>query len=245
MTDREAAARAENKRFHNLIMAALTSQPMTPEFAARFGIGDRGRCWWPVRLRAGSIGARSQCRAIVGGEMSESKFTPGPWRIYHSAWEPWSGAIAVGPNQSDVLFWSTCGGNEEANARLIAAAPDLLEVLQAILYFVPGDLWAREDARAAIAKATRAESFMIESFEPVEQAVLAGWDAERNAYEARLRAANLIIADLTGAVAIAMSALREADDIVSRNRSEALSLVQRAMTKIELNHAYPVATHKR
>jgi hypothetical protein len=50
------------------------------------------------------------------------------------------------------------GGNSEANARLIAAAPDLLAALQHIasatdLYEPCG--WAAHSARAAIAKATQ------------------------------------------------------------------------------------------
>jgi hypothetical protein len=54
---------------------------------------------------------------------------------------------------------------QEANARLIAAAPEMLAVLQAIIhpdneaivYFVPSDAWAQKllsDAKVAVAKAT-------------------------------------------------------------------------------------------
>ena len=57
--------------------------------------------------------------------------------------------------------WTTRGENGEANARLIAAAPDLIEALQAILSEVDARFLDRQDpllvqaenARAAIAKA--------------------------------------------------------------------------------------------
>ncbi len=42
---------------------------------------------------------------------------------------------------------------QEANARLIAAAPDLLEALKDIIDLVPTD--CQDDARAAIKKATK------------------------------------------------------------------------------------------
>lgn len=69
--------------------------------------------------------------------MNESKFTPGPWevvgpfndRIYHEptdtvvaqAWYP--GASSKSPSPADTM---------QANARLIAAAPEMYEELKAI-----------------------------------------------------------------------------------------------------------------
>ncbi len=100
----------------------------------------------------------------------ESKHTPGPWYYtrYDSV-EPY-GKFAI-CKQGERSVATTTGGalsdlaNEnEANARLIAAAPDLLEILIALTAaFDSGDLvWknfeskhygCHGDARAAIAKA--------------------------------------------------------------------------------------------
>ena len=89
------------------------------------------------------------------------KHTPGPWTQGHSAsgiecvWldghvEPDSGMGSVGT-------WIDC--NTEANARLIAAAPELLEALAEVVRAADGEGWKQLDpnlakARAAIAKAT-------------------------------------------------------------------------------------------
>ena len=87
---------------------------------------------------------------------------------------PWSAEI---PSASNGYVWidpvdGCCGeiatvwnthDNSEANARLIAAAPDLLEALKAVvndwvapddLPFEDGEMPALDAARAAIAKAT-------------------------------------------------------------------------------------------
>ena len=94
-----------------------------------------------------------------------SKHTPGPWLI--EAQNSHTGAIATVHNTTDVWveIWSenwivTGMGPEEqsANARLIAAAPDLLEALKEIIAAADGDGWNQLDAsfataRAAIAKA--------------------------------------------------------------------------------------------
>lgn len=111
--------------------------------------------------------------------MSDTKFTPGPWSF--SRWEQFGDtrfyvAQADGapytPNYSDVatLIAETVSGErvavQEANARLIAAAPELFEALRDMLggwkYIrsAHGDLYgvgwdrAQEKAVAAIAKAT-------------------------------------------------------------------------------------------
>ena len=93
-----------------------------------------------------------------------SKHTPGPWLI--EAQNSHTGAIATVHNTTDVWveIWSenwivTGMGPEEqsANARLIAAAPDLLEALQRavdLLARYPKHDEAWRQARAAIAKAT-------------------------------------------------------------------------------------------
>jgi hypothetical protein len=104
-----------------------------------------------------------------------SKHTPGPWKIHrynHAGGELWlgighcgSGPITelhgkvIGP---DAPFWHpvarmkfliTPDAEQEANARLIAAAPDLLEALEGIL---DNDCqYWREEARIAVARAKR------------------------------------------------------------------------------------------
>jgi hypothetical protein len=80
--------------------------------------------------------------------------TPGPWKI--GAYE--SGQMAVdGANGEEVT-----GFIEPEDARLIAAAPELLEALDKIACFAPGngdvcEIIAKV-ARAAIAKATAGEA---------------------------------------------------------------------------------------
>jgi len=102
--------------------------------------------------------------------MSEQKHTPGPWRMDRN--NTHSGTIATvhGCKNADWAdIWapdaSTADEEEqESNARLIAAAPDLLEVAQGTLRLLhlmdgqwPGTLAIdaraiREQAEAAIAK---------------------------------------------------------------------------------------------
>ena len=92
-----------------------------------------------------------------------TQHTPGPWEA-SEAKDP-ANRIIVGPNPhfpgkrmtlADV-FGFTGAESAEANARIIAAAPDLLEALRSILplavHTSPEDV-AVHAARAAIAKAT-------------------------------------------------------------------------------------------
>lgn len=90
-----------------------------------------------------------------------SKYTPGPWT-----------AVRWTDNESDTYGWSFAAGGYslplcevetdnpdecDANARLVSAAPELLEALQGFVEH--GTCFDREDmrkARAAIAKATEA-----------------------------------------------------------------------------------------
>lgn len=85
-----------------------------------------------------------------------SKHTPGPWRFSN---HPHDGNYmrihcSSDPNEGDNLR-GYCG---EANARLIAAAPELLEALTKLLDEVESDFspsqLTRNAARAALAKAT-------------------------------------------------------------------------------------------
>ena len=98
--------------------------------------------------------------------MTQFKGTPGPWRvsekrgdlidIRHENNEP--GAMSL--NLAQVVARQSWLREAEANARLIAAAPELLEALQrceVVLSVIPLEVCDVEDllhARAAIAKAT-------------------------------------------------------------------------------------------
>jgi hypothetical protein len=83
--------------------------------------------------------------------------TPGPW-----TWgEKFRGLYGSGPN-NEVLSWYAyegmhlIQGDTEANARLIAAAPELLDVAKKALAAWTGDGPAivLDELRAAISKAT-------------------------------------------------------------------------------------------
>ena len=95
--------------------------------------------------------------------MSEAKHTPGPWLIADAS-------FVYALNDSGYnRFWTNVTGGDlrkgestskvetEANARLIAAAPDLLDALQSIIEDIDSEFGTDCDynkARAAIAKAT-------------------------------------------------------------------------------------------
>lgn len=86
-----------------------------------------------------------------------SKHTPGPWRI---GAQPPNGELTIGTEQGLMVAVATTGLDmpTEANARLIAAAPDLLEALERIANMDSMSYHSLESAkitaRAAIAKAT-------------------------------------------------------------------------------------------
>lgn len=85
------------------------------------------------------------------------KHTPGPWYVVPCL----TGAISI--NKDKQIPLATVGGASwhlgaemcEANARLIAAAPELLAALKGAKYFLEGEdyLYARVVIRAAIIKA--------------------------------------------------------------------------------------------
>lgn len=119
--------------------------------------------------------------------MSEAKHTAGPWlvKVDGTSTGRWPVIYTAGPYYDDgssrevcdletvEISDGPCQGGEwvrrdnadeiEANARLIAAAPELLEALQSVLKHCPADpdttpsfLGAWHKAEAAIAKATGA-----------------------------------------------------------------------------------------
>ncbi len=98
-----------------------------------------------------------------------SAHTPGPWRVERQNPSPTTGEwMIAGTKPGYLAEVRDCGsGDVQANARLIAAAPDLLAALQALVAELDGpgkpyssDSYAPphfiETAKAAIAKATEA-----------------------------------------------------------------------------------------
>ena len=91
-----------------------------------------------------------------------ARHTEGPWELDDS--EKYYRRGAIRRNGMVVAFmndnWQPITAEERlANARLIAAAPDMLEALRKVQgYFAPvthvGDVQMRDEVRAAIAKAT-------------------------------------------------------------------------------------------
>jgi hypothetical protein len=80
-----------------------------------------------------------------------TQHTPGPWRV--------SGKATINAGRSWIASVST--SNRDANARLIAAAPDLLAAAQGALNYIENTeselgitLYSGDWLRAAIAKAT-------------------------------------------------------------------------------------------
>lgn len=97
--------------------------------------------------------------------MSEAKHTPGPWSAdwwYHEASGQGGWSFSAGGRRlplCDMEMDPAKDDEPEANARLISAAPEILEALRLLMIEGP-DLdemsWADacDKARAAIAKAT-------------------------------------------------------------------------------------------
>jgi hypothetical protein len=75
-----------------------------------------------------------------------TEHTPGPW--HYATTGPWLLGVFVG---DDFIAGVAASDNHEANARLIAAAPALLEALEVLVN--NASLNNRRAARAAIAKA--------------------------------------------------------------------------------------------
>ena len=90
--------------------------------------------------------------------MSESKFTPGPWLF--SSYKSGNSVIVIDGKEFDVATVNY--PNRDANAHLIAAAPELYEALEFLLTCKHGEFCdhyreAERKAKAALAKA-RGES---------------------------------------------------------------------------------------
>ncbi len=94
--------------------------------------------------------------------VNEERHTPGPWKAVEAAYNPpgwlWvqngPGALLANVHQNVNIPLDA----RNANARLMAAAPELLEALQEIITAADGEGWSQLDAgftkaRAAVAKA--------------------------------------------------------------------------------------------
>lgn len=100
---------------------------------------------------------------------NEMKATPGPWTCFYKAkYDEWHVSVPIAGSTSKMALFNNGvrTENREADAKLIAAAPDLLAALQAIAYADKfrmndsvGDNYMHDlrlsNARAAIEKATK------------------------------------------------------------------------------------------
>ena len=87
-----------------------------------------------------------------------TQHTPGPWKARSSDMNParvWITQDAPPNIKATPLIAQCAEGNPqaEANARLIAAAPDLMAALEHLMRYDFGDSAGAKEARAAIAKA--------------------------------------------------------------------------------------------
>lgn len=90
--------------------------------------------------------------------MTEAKHTPGPWVVFYKAkYDEWHVSVPAFGMKLALFPDGIRTENHEADARLIASAPDLLEALQRIMEDMDSEFGTDYDynkARAAIAKAT-------------------------------------------------------------------------------------------
>ena len=85
------------------------------------------------------------------GNTNKSQHTPGPWRVT----QPWAGFSSLTGANGGLIFGLAAGCDDEkqsdevceANARLIAAAPDLLCALEVVLAAVNVRI---DDSRIAV-----------------------------------------------------------------------------------------------
>ncbi len=91
----------------------------------------------------------------------DNKHTPGPWGLEHHLLQDGNGGekyslVTIRPNKTIKIH--TWKDEDEANARLIASAPDLLEALEGLMKNEPQDAeypgWLQK-ARSIISKAKR------------------------------------------------------------------------------------------
>ena len=61
--------------------------------------------------------------------MPNAQHTPGPWREHEVQPDAWTRQVWTDESHGSVMIATTGGMDKDANARLIAAAPDLLAAL--------------------------------------------------------------------------------------------------------------------
>lgn len=88
-----------------------------------------------------------------------TKHKSGPWMISQSGNDTDPGKISIEVGDGEYFICQVDGGmHQQANAKLIAAAPELLSSLEALIAswddLKPGESIIVDAARAAIAKAT-------------------------------------------------------------------------------------------
>lgn len=86
--------------------------------------------------------------------MSEAKHTPGPWQ-WTQHFDPTISIYKDGFGQIARLYDSSAGTGK-ANARLIAAAPDLLDALKALTHSLDVEDLVHDDQRSSFAAAIAA-----------------------------------------------------------------------------------------
>lgn len=109
--------------------------------------------------------------------------TPGPWEAYYVQSAGWSVRMAQpreGFDRPDPIcsmaWWQfdkpgiIDNGISEANAKLIAAAPDMLAAIQGALRIA--DLWVPSDAPKEHFEESRALYLMLRSFEAIARKVV-------------------------------------------------------------------------
>lgn len=90
-----------------------------------------------------------------------TQHTPGPWHVTGDE----HGTMITDNTGGQIALWPQQGGTIEqcANARLIAAAPDLLDALRRVMRHIPADAGGASlgddlyRARRAIARATKGD----------------------------------------------------------------------------------------
>ena len=109
-------------------------------------------------LRASSARTREMGGVTSSGICNDAKHTRGPWKVAGPSAKGY--LIVQGANGNGVAMVLMDSDDEEADARLIAAAPELLEALRYMRSEFPeqvteGEKAAHQFAHAAIVKATK------------------------------------------------------------------------------------------
>ena len=88
----------------------------------------------------GCIEMNGMCRECfgqaIGEERTISKHTPGPWRVYQEWVHPCFDHQGQEKTNGDTAICEPLGPNKWANARLIAAAPEMYEALKKAEQFI-------------------------------------------------------------------------------------------------------------